>query len=73
MHHKKKEKRKKYNFFFLRAKPCGPTLTNIYVFYFIYRSDVTSAFKVGSYDAYFWYWRVSLPQVITFDPEGVRA
>jgi hypothetical protein len=30
-------------------------------------------FKVGSYDTYLWYWRSLTPQVITFDPEGVRA
>jgi hypothetical protein len=29
--------------------------------------------KVGSYDTYLRYWRVLTPQVITFDPEGVRA
>jgi len=29
-------------------------------------------FKVGSYNTYVWYWRVLTPQVITFDPEGVR-
>jgi len=29
--------------------------------------------KVGSYDTYLRYCRVLTPQVITFDPEGVRA
>jgi hypothetical protein len=29
--------------------------------------------KVGSYDTYLQYWRSLTPQVITFDPEGVRA
>jgi hypothetical protein len=30
-------------------------------------------FKVGSYNTYLQYWRALTPQVITFDPEGVRA
>jgi len=29
--------------------------------------------KVGCYDMYLQYWRALTPQVITFDPEGVRA
>ena len=34
---------------------------------------VGSYLKVDSYDTYLRYWRVLTPQVITFDPEGVRA
>ena len=36
-------------------------------------SSIKKILKVGSYDTYLWYWRSLTPQVITFDPEGVRA
>jgi hypothetical protein len=29
--------------------------------------------EVGFHNMYGWYWRVLLPQVITFDPEGAMA
>jgi hypothetical protein len=39
----------------------------------IFNFFTKNSFKVGCYDMYLRYWRALTPQVITFDPEGVRA
>ena len=55
-----------YNFTYVFQKIVlkGLTILHFSIFFF---------FKVGSYDTYLRYWSVLTPQVITFDPEGVRA